>query len=66
MKVIINYIKEILDGVKTLINGMRVTGYYISHPKEIITQQYPENKDTLKMMNRFRGEVIMPHDENKN
>ena len=64
MKAIINYIKEVVSGVKTLINGMKVTGYYISHPKEIITQQYPENKDTLKMMDRFRGEVIMPHNEN--
>ena len=43
---------------------MKVTGYYISHPKEIITQQYPENRDTLKMFERFRGEVVMPHDEN--
>lgn len=64
MRGIINYIKEVINGVKTLINGMKVTGYYISHPKEIITQQYPENRDTLKMVDRFRGEVIMPHDEN--
>lgn len=43
---------------------MKVTGYYISHPKEIITQQYPENRETLKMFDRFRGEVVMPHYEN--
>ena len=64
IKSIINYIKEVLGGLKSLLKGMRVTGYYISHPKEIITQQYPENKDTLKMFDRFRGEVILLHDEN--
>ena len=64
-KAIATYFGEIFNGIKTLLKGMRVTGYYVSHPrKEIITQQYPENKDTLKMFERFRGEVIMPHDEN--
>ena len=65
MKQIINYIKEVLSGVKTLLTGMKVTGYYFSHARtEIITQQYPENREELKMFDRFRGEVIMPHDEN--
>ena len=48
MKSIINYIKEILFGLKTLLTGMKVTGYYFTHPKEIITQQYPENREELK------------------
>ena len=44
---------------------MKVTGYYFANArKEIITQQYPENRETLKMFDRFRGEVIMPHNEN--
>lgn len=44
---------------------MSVTGkYLITAPKEIITQYYPDNRDTLKMFDRFRGEVVMPHDEN--
>lgn len=64
MKGIINYFKEIFLGLKSLVTGMRVTGHYITHPKEIITQQYPENKDTLKMFDRFRGEVVLIHDEN--
>ena len=63
IKSIITYIKEVLVGLKSLLKGMRVTGYYISHPKEIITQQYPENKNTLKMFDRFRGEVILLHDK---
>jgi len=61
---IINYFKEIFRGIGTLINGMRVTSYYFVHPKEIVTQKYPENRKKLKMFDRFKGEVIMPHDEN--
>jgi NADH-quinone oxidoreductase subunit I len=63
MKALINYIVSILKGVKTLVDGMRVTGYYFVHPKQIVTQQYPENRDTLKMFDRLRSEVIMPHNE---
>lgn len=43
---------------------MKVTGSYFIRPKEIVTQQYPENRDTLKMFDRFKGEVIMPHNAN--
>ncbi len=65
MKAVVNYFSDIFKGVKTLLNGMKVTGYYFFHArKEIITQQYPENKESLKMFERFRGEVIMPHNEN--
>jgi len=39
MRAIINYIKEVVSGVKTLINGMKVTGYYISHPNGNIYSQ---------------------------
>ena len=42
---------------------MRRTGYYFTHHKEIITEQYPDNKDTLVLADRFKGEVVMPHDE---
>jgi NADH-quinone oxidoreductase subunit I len=41
-----------------------VTGYYFVHPGEIVTQQYPENRKKLEMFDRFKGEVIMPHNEN--
>lgn len=61
---IIKYFKDIFFGVASLVKGMRVTGYYFTHPKEIVTQQYPENKETLKMFDRFRGEVVLIHDEN--
>jgi len=64
IRAIINYFKDIFIACKSLLTGMKVTGYYFFHPKEIITQQYPENRDTLKMFDRFRGEVVLIHDEN--
>ena len=61
-----DYIKEVFGAVKSLGTGMKRTLWYFVHPKEIITVQYPENwqNGTLKMADRFRGEVVMPHDEN--
>jgi NADH-quinone oxidoreductase subunit I len=65
MNAVVKYFAGIAHGIKTLLTGMKVTGYYFTHArKEIITQQYPENRDELKMFERFRGIVTMPHDEN--
>jgi NADH-quinone oxidoreductase subunit I len=64
MESVIKYFVGIYDGVKSLIIGMRVTGSYFIRPKTIVTQQYPENRDTLEMLERFKGEVVMPHNEN--
>ncbi|MBI2285013.1 MAG: 4Fe-4S binding protein [Bacteroidetes bacterium] len=58
------YIKDVYKGVTSLLKGMRKTGYYFFHTKEIITEQYPDNRATLKLAERFRGEVVMLHDEN--
>ncbi|MDB5284968.1 MAG: 4Fe-4S dicluster protein [Bacteroidota bacterium] len=58
---IADYIKDVYNGVASLLKGMRRTGYYFTHHKEIITQEYPEVKQILP--ERFRGEVIMTHDE---
>jgi len=63
-KQISEYFTDIYRACKSLITGMKVTGYYLVHPKQIITQQYPENKDTLQMFDRFRGEVVLIHNEN--
>ncbi len=60
---IIDYLKEVGGAVKSLLKGMRRTGYYFTHHKEIITEQYPDNKATLNLAQRFKGEVVMPHDE---
>lgn len=64
MKSFLQYIAEIFNGIWTLLTGMKVTAKYFFAPWKNVTQQYPENRDTLKMFDRFRGEVIMPHDEN--
>jgi NADH-quinone oxidoreductase subunit I len=58
-----SYFSDIYKGIKTLLTGMSVTGgYFIRARKGVITQQYPDNRETLKMFDRFRGEVVMPHD----
>jgi NADH-quinone oxidoreductase subunit I len=64
MKSIIEYLKEVFNGVITLLKGMKVTGSYFFRPSTIVTQKYPENRKDLVMFERFKGEVIMPHNEN--
>jgi NADH-quinone oxidoreductase subunit I len=64
MNSVLQYFTDIYKGVSSLWAGMRVTGKYFVSPGEIVTEQYPENRATLKMEERFKGEVIMPHDEN--
>jgi NADH-quinone oxidoreductase subunit I len=64
MKSMINYIASIFKGVGSLLAGMGVTGRYFFTFWKFVTQQYPENRKTLVMFERFRGEVIMPHNEN--
>lgn len=63
MRSIINYLKEIVTGVASLLRGMKVTGSYFFRPSTIVTQKYPNNRKELKMFDRFKGEVIMPHNE---
>lgn len=64
MKGFIDYLSGLFSGIWSLLKGMQVTGkYFITSPKTIVTQQYPENRKTLKMFDRFKGEVTMPHNE---
>jgi len=58
------YLSDIYHAVASLLKGMKITGHYFVRPKEIITQQYPDNRTTMHLPERFRGEVVMPHDEN--
>ena len=64
MKALFEYISTVFKGVWTLLVGMRVTAKYFFTPWKHVTQQYPENRETLVMFDRFRGEVIMQHNEN--
>jgi NADH-quinone oxidoreductase subunit I len=63
MRSIINYLKEIVSGVWSLLKGMKVTGSYFFRPGTIVTQKYPDNRKDLVMFDRFKGELIMPHNE---
>ncbi len=63
MRSIIDYLKEIVLGVWSLLKGMKVTGSYFFRPSTIVTQKYPNNRKTLVMFERFKGEVVMPHNE---
>lgn len=58
------YFREIYQGVASMIKGMKVTGRYFIKSGEIVTQQYPENRAQLKMFDKFKGELILIHDEN--
>jgi NADH-quinone oxidoreductase subunit I len=63
MRSIIEYLKEIIFGVWSLLKGLKVTGSYFFRPSTIVTQMYPNNRKKLVMFERFKGEVIMPHNE---
>ena len=56
------YFSGLFGGIKSLLTGMRVTWGELWTKK--ITEQYPENRATLVIPDRFRGELTMPHDEN--
>jgi NADH-quinone oxidoreductase subunit I len=63
-KAIVDYFREIIQTISGLWNGMRVTGKYIANARtEIITREYPDNREELQMFERFRGEVILLHNE---
>ncbi|MBI2604750.1 MAG: 4Fe-4S dicluster domain-containing protein [Deltaproteobacteria bacterium] len=55
---------NILSGLRSLLKGMGVTFRYFSRPSTVVTQQYPENRATLKLFDRSRTLLGMIHDEN--
>jgi len=64
MNSITEYFTGIFKALKSLVTGMKVTGKYFFSPWAIVTQQYPENRKKLVMKDRFKGELVMPHNEN--
>mgnify|MGYP000063508974 FL=1 len=62
MRSFTQYLHDLFGGVNSLLTGLSVTWKELWTKK--VTQQYPENRDTLVISERFRGELIMPHDEN--
>ncbi|MBF0576348.1 4Fe-4S binding protein [Dysgonomonas sp. GY617] len=62
MSSVSQYFKGLFQGIGALLTGMSVTWKELFTKK--ITQQYPENRATLVISDRFRGELVMPHDLN--
>lgn len=56
-----SYFGGLLWGMKTLGVGLKTTMLEFFTRK--ITEQYPENRKELRMFDRFRGALIMPHNE---
>jgi NADH-quinone oxidoreductase subunit I len=63
MRSILQYLKDIFSGLLSLLRGMKVTSGYFFKPSAIVTRKYPDNRKDLVMFERFKGEVIMPHNE---
>jgi NADH-quinone oxidoreductase subunit I len=52
-----SYLGRVTTAIHGLLQGMGITfGHYVRF-NEVITQQYPENRATLKMAPRFRGKI---------
>ncbi len=60
-----NYVQNLGMGLLSLVKGMGLTMSYLVSPSKVITQQYPENRETLTMFSAFRGRLIMDHDQNR-
>lgn len=56
-------IRFIVRALTSLVRGMRVTIGYFLRPATIVTQQYPENRSTLVMFDRFRGQLELTKDD---
>ena len=56
------YISGIFTALRSLLKGMGVTWKEFWTKK--VTMEYPENRETLVISDRWRSELIMPHDEN--
>lgn len=55
------YFSSFFKGIKSLSVGLKTTMREFFTPK--VTEQYPENRKELKMFDRFRGTLVMPHNE---
>jgi len=62
MRSIFNYYKTIFLAFRSLWQGMKLTGYYFTHPKEMLVQPYPENRESLVIPSRFKGNLTLIHD----
>ena len=59
-----NYFVNFWKGLWSLLVGMKVTGTEFVTPK--VTEQYPENRETLKIGERFRATLTLKFDAEGN
>lgn len=52
--------------IMSLFRGMKITIGYFVRPSTVVTQQYPENRESLKMFDRFRGRLKLTYDDKGN
>ena len=50
-----SYLGGLMHGIATLLTGMKITGREFFTKK--VTEQYPENRNTLEISPRFRGHI---------
>jgi NADH-quinone oxidoreductase subunit I len=60
------YFKRCITGPWSLMCGLSVSLKYFFDPRRIVTEQYPENRKTLKMHDRYRGRLEMIEDADGN
>lgn len=58
------YFASLFKGMYSLIKGMQVTGKELVTPK--VTEQYPENRETLQIPERFRATLQFIYDNDGN
>lgn len=57
-----DYFGGLFRGISSLITGMKTSMKVFLRKKT--TEQYPENRETLVIAERFRGTLVLPHNEN--
>lgn len=60
-----NIIKKAYEGLKSLLSGMALTFSYFIRFDKVITQQYPENRNELKLPERSAARIDLVYDEEK-
>jgi NADH-quinone oxidoreductase subunit I len=51
------------QSAKSLLKGMGITFNYFRRPSTVVTQQYPENRETLVLPERYRAQLQLAYDE---
>ena len=48
-------LRQVGRGFASVFSGFRVTLHYLFHPGEVVTEEYPDNRASLKLNERYRG-----------